>query len=183
MSSGAPTTCRCLADESSTRVFDVAALVIAVIGHWVGSAPASIGLFPASAGRPRRQGTHPRAVSPRVEAADRARIQTRADTAAAIATAVEQRTKARADLTELETSIATQITASATVMSLHELAEVTGIPVTELRDAGRHTRPRKSTRGRNPRGRSPRASARPRTGSADAPQPPEATTGNAEQSA
>src|SRR6476620_11052023 len=72
----------------------------------------------------------------RVEAADRARLQSRADAAAAIATAVEQRTRTRAELAELEASIATQVKESAAVMSLEELAEFTGIPVSELRTTG-----------------------------------------------
>ena len=90
----------------------------------------------------------------RVEDADRDRIKRRADAAEAIATAVEQRTKARDALAELEASIAAQVKASEAVMSLEELAEFTGIPITELRSTGRGTRSRKSTRTTSPRGRS-----------------------------
>ena len=99
----------------------------------------------------------------RVEAADRARVQSRADAAAAIATAVEQRTKVRAELAQLEAAIATQVKASEAVMSLDELAEFTGIPVAELRSTGRGTRSRKATRSTSARGRSARATGRTRT--------------------
>ena len=105
----------------------------------------------------------------RVEDADRDRIKRRADAAEAIATAVEQRTKACAALAELEASIAAQVKASEAVMSLEELAEFTGIPVTELRSTGRGTRSRKSTRATSPRGRSTRNAGRARTDSAAAP--------------
>ena len=97
----------------------------------------------------------------RVEAADRARQQSRADAAASIASAVEQRTKVRAELAELDTSIAAQISASAAVLTLEELAEFTGIPVSELRTTARTTRSRKPGRS-NPRGRTPRAGGRTR---------------------
>src|SRR4051812_41705837 len=90
----------------------------------------------------------------RVEAADRARVQSRADAAAAIATAVEQRTKVRTELAELEASIVAQVKDAEAVMSLAELAEFTGIPVTELRANGRGLRSKKSTRTTSLRGRS-----------------------------
>lgn len=105
----------------------------------------------------------------RVEDADRDRIKRRADAAEAIATAVEQRTKARAALAELEASIAAQVKDSEAVMSLDELAEFTGIPVTELRSTGRGTRSRKSVRSSSPRGRSTRTAGRTRTEGATAP--------------
>lgn len=105
----------------------------------------------------------------RVEDADRDRIKRRADAAEAIATAVEQRTKALAALAELEASIAAQVKASEAVMSLDELAEFTGIPVTELRSTSRDTRSRKSTRTTSPRSRSARTAGRARTEPAAAP--------------
>jgi hypothetical protein len=104
----------------------------------------------------------------RVEAADRARVQSRADAAAAIATAVEQRTKVRAELAELEAAIDTQVKASEAVMSLAELAEFTGIPVTELRATGRGARSGKATRSTSTRGRSARTAGRARTASTTA---------------
>ena len=96
----------------------------------------------------------------RVEAADRARVQSRADAAAAIATAVEERTKVRAQLAELEASIAAQVKESAAVISLDELAEFTGIPVAELRSTGRAALTRKAGRSTAPRGRSARSGTR-----------------------
>ncbi len=115
----------------------------------------------------------------RVEAADHARGQSRADAAAAIAIAVEQRTKIRAELAELDASIVTQIKASEAVMSLAELAEFTGIPVTELR-SNRGTRSRKATRSISPRGRSARTAGRARTDSTTASVvPSEASGGSA----
>jgi hypothetical protein len=114
----------------------------------------------------------------RVEDADRDRIQRRADAAEAIATAVEQRTKARAALAELEASIAAQVKESEAVMSLDELAEFTGIPVSELRSTGRGARSRKSTRSTSLRGRSARTAGRARTEPAAAPEvASEAATG------
>ena len=104
----------------------------------------------------------------RVEDADRDSIKRRADAAEAIATAVEQRTKARAALAELEASIVAQVKESEAVMSLDELAEFTGIPVTELRSTNRDTRSRKSTRSTPQRGRSART-GRARTEPAAAP--------------
>ena len=99
----------------------------------------------------------------RVEAADHARVQSRADAAAAIATAVEERTKLRAQLAELEASIATQVKESAAVMTPDELAEFTGIPVAELRPAGRPALTRKTGRSTSPRGRSAHAGTRARS--------------------
>ena len=103
----------------------------------------------------------------RVEEADRARVQSRADAAAAIATAFEQRTKVRAELAELEAAIAAQVKASEAVMTLGELAEFTGIPVTELRVNGRGARSRKTTSS-STRGRSARPAGRARTEKATA---------------
>lgn len=99
----------------------------------------------------------------RVEAADRARVQSRADAAAAIATAVERRTKVRAELAELDASISTQVRESATVMTVDELAEFTGIPVAEFGAQTRTGRGRKSGRPAPSRGRTPRTSARSRS--------------------
>jgi len=110
----------------------------------------------------------------RVEAADRARVQSRADAAAAIATAVEQRTTLRAQLAELEASIATQVKDSAAVMTLEELAEFTGIPVGELRPAGRTTLSRKTGRSTSPRRGSARTATRARATTLAAPAPSEA---------
>ena len=99
----------------------------------------------------------------RVETADRARVQSRADAAAAIATAIEQRAQARAQLADLEASIAAQVKQSEAVMSLEELAEFTGIPITELRSTGRPAK-RKATRSpSSPRGKSARATNRSRS--------------------
>ena len=114
----------------------------------------------------------------RVEAADRARVQSRADAPAAIATAVEQRTKVRAELAELEAAIATQVKASEAVMSLDELAEFTGIPETELRADGRRageSRSRRTARGKSVRGKSTTRAARSRRG-AVAPLPADTDT-------
>ena len=73
----------------------------------------------------------------RVETADRARIQTRADAAAGVAADVERRKVTLAELAEIEAAIATGVSESAAVMTLRELAEFTGIPERELRVAGR----------------------------------------------
>ena len=115
----------------------------------------------------------------RVEAADRDRIQSRADAAAAIAAAVEQRTKIRAELAELEATIANRIKASEAVMSLAELAEFTGIPITELRANGLGARSRKATRSTSPRRRSARTVGRARTDSTTAAAVPAETGGDA----
>ena len=96
----------------------------------------------------------------RVEAADRARVQSRADAGRRRSRPpIEQRTQARAQLAELEASIATQVKQSESVMSLEELAEFTGIPVAELRSTGRPAK-RKLLARRRPRAvsrRGPRA--------------------------
>jgi len=95
----------------------------------------------------------------RVETADRARIQTRADAAARVAADVERRKVTLAELAEIEAAIATGVSESAAVMTLRELAEFTGIPQRELRVAGRGAgdgSARRSTR-RKPAATSPRA--------------------------
>ena len=105
----------------------------------------------------------------RVEDADRDRIKRRADAAEAIAAAVEQRTKARAALAELEASIAAQVKESEAVMSLDELAKFTGLPLAELRSTGRGARSGKTGRSTSTRGRSGRTTGRTRTESAATP--------------
>lgn len=99
----------------------------------------------------------------RVEAADQARIKSRADAAEAIATAVERRTALRAELAELDASITAQVRESAAVITIDELAEFTGIPIAELGAQTRAGRGRKNARSTSPRGRLPRTSGRART--------------------
>ena len=103
----------------------------------------------------------------RVEAADRARIQARADAAAEIAADVERRTTVVAELAEIDASLTARIDAAAAVMTLAELAEFTGIPETELRAVGSRTgesRSRRTARGKSVRGKSTTRAARSRRG-------------------
>ena len=114
----------------------------------------------------------------RVEAADRARIQARADAAAQIAADVERRRTVVAELAEIDASLTARIDAAAAVMTLAELAEFTGIPETELRAAGRHSgesRSRTTRRGTSVRGKSTTRAARSRRG-AVAPVPADSDT-------
>ena len=90
----------------------------------------------------------------RVEAADKIRIQARADAAARIAADIERRTKVRAELAEVDAAVAAGLAESAAIMTLAELTEFTGIPVSELSppiitpDTGRSRRPaRRKTAG------------------------------------
>lgn len=85
----------------------------------------------------------------RVEAADKDRIRARADTAAKIASQIEQRGKVRAELAEIDAAITAGIAESAAIMTLTELSEFTGISMAELAPA-----PETTTGGR--RGRQPR---------------------------
>jgi hypothetical protein len=68
----------------------------------------------------------------RVEAADKDRIQARADAAARIAADIEKRSKVRAELAEIDAAITAGLAASTAIMTLAELSAFTGIPVTEL---------------------------------------------------
>ena len=115
----------------------------------------------------------------RVEAADRARIQARADTAAEIAADVERRTTVAAELAEIDASLTARIDAAAAVMTLAELAEFTGIPETELRAVGSRTGESRSRRtaggGKSQRGKSTTRAARSRRG-AVAPLPADTDT-------
>ena len=83
----------------------------------------------------------------RVEAADKIRIQARADAAARIATAIERRTRARAELAEIDAAVTAGLAESAAIMTLAELSEFTGISESELSppviapDTGRTRRP------------------------------------------
>ena len=93
----------------------------------------------------------------RVEAADRTRIQARADAAAQIAADVERRTTVVAELAEIDATLTARIEAAAAVMTLAELAEFTGIPEAELRAVGSRTgesRSRRTARGKSVRGKS-----------------------------
>ena len=125
----------------------------------------------------------------RVEAADRARIQARADAAAEIAADVERRTTVVAELAEIDASLTARIDAAAAVMTLAELAEFTGIPETELRAVGSRTgasRPRRMARGKSVRGKSTtRASRHGRGAVAPVPADTDTATGaiDADQSA
>ena len=68
----------------------------------------------------------------RVEAADKTRIQARADAAAKIAADIERRIKVRAELAEIDAAITAGLAESAAIMTLAELSEFTGIATTEL---------------------------------------------------
>ena len=71
----------------------------------------------------------------RVEAADKDRIQARADAAARIAADIERRTTVRAELAEIDAAITADLAAAAAIMSLAELSAFTGIPETDLSPA------------------------------------------------
>jgi hypothetical protein len=75
-------------------------------------------------------------IQQRIEEADQARLRARVETATTIATLVESRTQARAELAKLEAMAAAQIEAAGAVMTVDELAKFTGIPLTELRVNG-----------------------------------------------
>jgi hypothetical protein len=89
----------------------------------------------------------------RVEAADRTRIQARADAAAKIAADIERRTRVHAELAQIDAAIAAGLADAAAIMTLAELSAFTGIPQADLSPAttsagngGRHGRqPRRKT--------------------------------------
>jgi hypothetical protein len=90
----------------------------------------------------------------RVEAADKSRIQARADAAAKIAADIERRTKVRAELAEVDAAITAGLADAAAIMTLAELSAFTGIPEADLAPAtgpvngGRHGRqPRRKSAG------------------------------------
>jgi hypothetical protein len=90
----------------------------------------------------------------RVEAADQARIQARAEAAAMIAADVERRTKVRAELADIDAAITAGLAEAAAIMTLAELSAFTGIPEADLAPAtsasngGRHGRqPRRKAAG------------------------------------
>lgn len=72
----------------------------------------------------------------RIEAADQARLRARVEAAENVATLVEARAQARANVAGLEATSAAAIEAAGAVMTLDELAAFTGIPLTELRVNG-----------------------------------------------
>src|SRR5664279_794863 len=115
----------------------------------------------------------------RVEVADRARIQARADAAAEIAADVERRTTVVAELAEIDASLTARIDAAAAVMTLAELAEFTGIPETELRAVGSRTgasRSRRTARSKSVRGKSTTRAALSRGAVAPLPADTDTTT-------
>ena len=71
----------------------------------------------------------------RVEAADKDRIQARADAAAKIAADIERRTKVRAELAEIDAAITAGLADAAAIMTLAELSAFTGIPEADLSPA------------------------------------------------
>jgi len=68
----------------------------------------------------------------RVEAADKERIQARADTAAKIAANIEKRRNVLAELAEVDAAIAAGLADSTAIMTLAELSAFTGIAVSDL---------------------------------------------------
>jgi DNA-binding protein H-NS len=68
----------------------------------------------------------------RVEAADKDRIQARAETAAKIAADIDKRTKVLAELAEVDAAIAAGLAESTAIMTLAELSAFTGIAVSDL---------------------------------------------------
>lgn len=68
----------------------------------------------------------------RVEAADKDRIQARADTAAKIAANIDKRNKVLAELAEVDAAIAAGLADSTAIMTLKELSAFTGIAVSDL---------------------------------------------------
>lgn len=89
----------------------------------------------------------------RVEEADRARIQVRADAAEKVATALALRTEAAKQLVTAEANIAAAIGEAGAVMTLDELAEFTDEPVREFRRLNSSRIPQKrraSSRRRKP---------------------------------
>jgi hypothetical protein len=90
----------------------------------------------------------------RVEAADKDRIQARADAAARIAADIERRTTVRAELAQIDAAITAALADAAAIMTLAELSAFTGIPEADLSpatgvgDGGRRGRqPRRKTVG------------------------------------
>src|SRR6478752_6391332 len=71
----------------------------------------------------------------RVEAADKDRIQARADAAARIAADIERRTRVRAELAEIDAAITAGLADAAAIMTLAELSAFTGIPEADLASA------------------------------------------------
>ncbi len=68
----------------------------------------------------------------RVEAADKERIQARADAAARIAADIDKRSKVRAELAEIDAAITAGLAESTAIMTLAELSAFTGIVVSDL---------------------------------------------------
>ena len=85
----------------------------------------------------------------RVEAADKSRIQARADAAAKIAADIERRTQVRAELAEIDAAITAGLAEAAAIMTLAELSAFTGIPEADLSPAT--TAGNGGRRGRQPR--------------------------------
>ena len=68
----------------------------------------------------------------RVQAADLSRSQARAEAAAKIAAYVIRRKKARAELAEIDSAIATAVAESSEIMTVAELSEFIGVAQSEL---------------------------------------------------
>lgn len=71
-------------------------------------------------------------VRARVEAADKERIQARADAAAKIAVNIDKRSKVRAELAEIDAAITAGLAEATAIMTLAELSAFTSIAVADL---------------------------------------------------
>lgn len=87
----------------------------------------------------------------RVKAADEARIESRADRAAAVAEAHGRRAVARATLDQLDTDLTAAVRAAAEVMTLDELVDFAGVPRSDL--AHKAPLPAASVKARSPKSR------------------------------
>ncbi len=91
------------------------------------------------------------AIRARVKAADEARIESRADRAAAVAEAHGRRTAAQATLDKLDTDLTAAVRAAAEVMTLDELVDFADVQRSDL--AGRVPAPATSVKARSPKSR------------------------------
>jgi hypothetical protein len=108
----------------------------------------------------------------RVEAADKLRIQARADAAANVAEGAERRATVARELAELDAALAADVAAAEKVMTMVELVDFTGLSEHDLAGAGAAGRGRPSRRRAASGARTPRSRRTPAAGTADAADSP-----------
>lgn len=97
----------------------------------------------------------------RVEAADKVRIQARADAAAKVAEGAERRAGVARELAELNAVLAADVAAAEKVMTMAELVDFTGLSENDLAGVGAAGRGRPSRRRTTSGARTPRSRRTP----------------------